>query len=483
MSTRAPALWTLPLVLVCAAVFGGCARVPASTDAPPREMPRTDPPCDPGEHQRPVSLPTTGPRCGDGEVAPSPHACTRRCTGGCGARFVCGEPSCVTLPEACDGADLRGQSCASLGFAGGGLSCAADCRRLDISGCAVCPDRAGLTCRPVSIPAARNLRLYTGGPSPLLAWATVEGARARTWVAFVDDQLRSSSRVSVGPGELTDARPSGAGYYLVLVSAHSRALRVAHLAPGRRPRDVLRRAIRRGTLAGRLFDTPRGGQLLVVEQRGRRIPGRETAVQYTAHLLNRSGDRVELPDLPVSGSRADGPGGRNLTRVISFPTATGTAARSSRAIATVSWTAGGADHHLRLRRESTPAPHALATPQPLDRPFARSIDQAQLRLATRGGGFQDAITVGSARHRLTGPTPRVAGAQPTRPAQIQLAVPASERFEVVCRTAPHGGHRVGFVQLTQRVVIPASVPVSAARALRAHDPARRIVLLRIAGAR
>lgn len=41
-------------------------------------------------------------------------------------RPVCGD-NVATPPEACDGADLRGKTCGSLGFAGGTLSCTASC--------------------------------------------------------------------------------------------------------------------------------------------------------------------------------------------------------------------------------------------------------------------------------------------------------------------------------------------------------------------
>lgn len=52
--------------------------------------------------------------------------------------------------EICDGSDLGGQSCGSLGLGGGTLACASDCSSLDASGCDVSctPDCAGRECGP-----------------------------------------------------------------------------------------------------------------------------------------------------------------------------------------------------------------------------------------------------------------------------------------------------------------------------------------------
>ncbi|MDQ2694349.1 MAG: hypothetical protein M3Z21_03030, partial [Pseudomonadota bacterium] len=51
---------------------------------------------------------------------------------------VCGDGVVNQGFEACDGADLAGQSCGSLGFGGGPLTCTAGCT-FDTSGCAVAP--------------------------------------------------------------------------------------------------------------------------------------------------------------------------------------------------------------------------------------------------------------------------------------------------------------------------------------------------------
>ncbi len=57
-------------------------------------------------------------------------ACLSGCrafdTAACLTSEVCGNNTALG-PEACDGSDLRGQTCASLGFVGGALSCAGNC--------------------------------------------------------------------------------------------------------------------------------------------------------------------------------------------------------------------------------------------------------------------------------------------------------------------------------------------------------------------
>ncbi|MEM9461028.1 MAG: hypothetical protein AAGF11_43085 [Myxococcota bacterium] len=57
--------------------------------------------------------------------------CKAHC-GGCGNGIV------DQAGEACDEDDLKGQSCAHLGFDGGTLGCASDCSGFDVSGCHVC---------------------------------------------------------------------------------------------------------------------------------------------------------------------------------------------------------------------------------------------------------------------------------------------------------------------------------------------------------
>ncbi len=65
-------------------------------------------------------------------------------------------PQCTTFSEQCDGKNLGGTTCESLGYAGGVISCGADCR-LDTSGCSGCATHQKIvTCLHPSI----------GGQSP-----------------------------------------------------------------------------------------------------------------------------------------------------------------------------------------------------------------------------------------------------------------------------------------------------------------------------
>lgn len=77
---------------------------------------------------------------------------TLGCTAGCGFdTSACLQSSCgngtAEGDEQCDGADLDGASCASLGYAGGTLGCSAGCG-FDVSGCDVrtLPSTGQLTC-------------------------------------------------------------------------------------------------------------------------------------------------------------------------------------------------------------------------------------------------------------------------------------------------------------------------------------------------
>jgi hypothetical protein len=76
-----------------------------------------------------------------GHVCPAGQTCVSgQCTGGGGGgggetpQAVCGNGVKET-GEACDGADLAGATCQSLGFLSGTLACKADCSGLDTSGC------------------------------------------------------------------------------------------------------------------------------------------------------------------------------------------------------------------------------------------------------------------------------------------------------------------------------------------------------------
>ena len=101
----------------------------------------------------------TGAECGngfveEGEVCDGTHlddhtcstqgfdggqlACAEDCrafyTAGCVNTAVCGD-GLLEGEEVCDGTNLGGQTCESMGFSEGTLECAGDCRAFDIAGC------------------------------------------------------------------------------------------------------------------------------------------------------------------------------------------------------------------------------------------------------------------------------------------------------------------------------------------------------------
>ncbi len=69
-------------------------------------------------------------------------ACRADCKGfdvnGCISTAVCGN-NIKETGEICDGTDLAGQTCQSFGFDGGTLACKADCSGFDVSGCTMVP--------------------------------------------------------------------------------------------------------------------------------------------------------------------------------------------------------------------------------------------------------------------------------------------------------------------------------------------------------
>lgn len=57
----------------------------------------------------------------------------------------------IQQAEVCDGANLDGQSCTTLGFEGGSLACAADCSAFDTIACATTSDEFGIKAQIVGI--------------------------------------------------------------------------------------------------------------------------------------------------------------------------------------------------------------------------------------------------------------------------------------------------------------------------------------------
>lgn len=102
---------------------------------------------------------------------------------------------CESVTEACDGADLGGATCVSLGYSGGSLRCSDGCGR-DTLGCDACaPTEARGRCAvaPVRSLDARDLALATNGDLIALAWVERD---EHVGVAIIDREL---SIVGVNP--------------------------------------------------------------------------------------------------------------------------------------------------------------------------------------------------------------------------------------------------------------------------------------------
>jgi hypothetical protein len=83
---------------------------------------------------------------------------------------------CSCTAEVCDGSDLGGATCASLGYAQGQLGCSHDCM-FDPSGCSACPplDAHLVACKPLSSSVGGSLRVAASDKEIALAWTTDKG--------------------------------------------------------------------------------------------------------------------------------------------------------------------------------------------------------------------------------------------------------------------------------------------------------------------
>lgn len=83
-----------------------------------------------------------GQTCEDLGFGPGTLTCSAQCTfdtSECTAPPVCGDDLRNRPEEVCDGTDLGGQSCDSVGFASGDLACAEDCTAFDVLDCLEAP--------------------------------------------------------------------------------------------------------------------------------------------------------------------------------------------------------------------------------------------------------------------------------------------------------------------------------------------------------
>lgn len=121
--------------------------------------------------------------CSLPDYPPVPSCGSSAC--GNGARDSCTSQACLQAPtctvvETCDGADLGGATCASLGFSGGTLACSALCS-FDTNQCQTCvSDPHTLACitAPLAADAPSTLALAATDQDIVVAWVAGPGASA-----------------------------------------------------------------------------------------------------------------------------------------------------------------------------------------------------------------------------------------------------------------------------------------------------------------
>ena len=156
--------------LVLAVVTAGCGATPEQAETHEHERH----PCDPFTEEHAVDVPgeqSLDATCGDGRVGEYVVACRERCHGGCGQERGCAT-ECTRVDEACDGADLRGQTCVSLGYGSGTLGCREGCAQHDLAGCSACagPDCRELAIAPPLTPGS-DVRLVARGRAVRAFWS------------------------------------------------------------------------------------------------------------------------------------------------------------------------------------------------------------------------------------------------------------------------------------------------------------------------
>jgi hypothetical protein len=113
--------------------------------------------------------------CGNGQIDSCPVC--GPCGGPGPGGFDSGGTCCTPVAESCDGTDLGGATCTSLGFSGGTLRCNVGCG-FDVSGCTQCgTDSKILACANAGVDAAgaTALALAASSTQIALAWITAAG--------------------------------------------------------------------------------------------------------------------------------------------------------------------------------------------------------------------------------------------------------------------------------------------------------------------
>lgn len=147
------------LLMLCAGWLGSCCDYPAPQGGQGQACYPNDT-CNAGLDCVGGQCVGPGPNCGNGicDADETALSCPADCgSGSCGNGVIDGDSD---TNEVCDGSDLGGQTCVSIGQLGGTLACDPDCADFDDTGCHSCGDAViqipelcdatnlgGLTCR------------------------------------------------------------------------------------------------------------------------------------------------------------------------------------------------------------------------------------------------------------------------------------------------------------------------------------------------
>lgn len=248
--------------------------------------------CDPYTSSTPVAVPAgSRDRCGDGRATSRVLSCERRCSGGCGHPRRC-SVECERQDEPCDGRDLRGQTCRSLGFAGGVLACRRGCSGFDLARCEPCFPGARVSCvKAPSLPRrdASSPRIAARADDVGLVWM-IYPARSGPDVFFValDRDLRPAGAPRpVGSSNLVPSIAATPAGYLIASYDGTSAL-VHRVIPGQAP-----------ALAWRLPGTYQYIDLAVSPDGDVVLTALDGSGQYRAQLLDEHGEPRPMPATPL----------------------------------------------------------------------------------------------------------------------------------------------------------------------------------------
>jgi hypothetical protein len=189
----------------------------------------------------------------------SPEVCPGTC--GNGRR-----DTCQSRQEPCDGADLGGATCASIGYAGGTLRCLPGCG-FDVSGCQACePGPAVAVCAShATAPPDTIAGLTLAASDGQLALAFISRGSGVHFLRLRADLSVDSETTCLGPArpESVSLAPTPGGWLLAVSTARPPAVYLIPLGQDGRLRAPMRTLSL--TVGGRLLAArPDGGPLLAL---------------------------------------------------------------------------------------------------------------------------------------------------------------------------------------------------------------------------